>query len=94
MTFQEFIASRTSYSDLRQCPDFQGDDPQPGLGYGPKTDGFPSLFIELVTPDWPQAAQDQGCYDLILGNAEYTTDDLPLLEQKLYQFAVDEGYAS
>ena len=37
---------------------------------------------------------DQGRWHLILGTAEWLSDDLPMLEAKLMEFAKGEGYTS
>jgi len=50
------------------------------------------LWIEDVTDAWPADARERGTHYLMLGNCEYVSNDLELLERRLYEYARDEGF--
>lgn len=89
MTFEEFQASRREVSDLGaelQDAAFEDCGIASGLVY------LNTLYIQHVTDNWPQDARARGAFYLVIGNAEWISDDLTSLERKLYEFADGEGY--
>jgi hypothetical protein len=91
VTFEQFQATRTWSDDLSvQIPDVRVDtEPQAkGNVY------LGCLYIERIQPDWPDCTKAEGNWYLLLNNAEWITYDLTLLERKLYDWAVSEGYFS
>lgn len=89
MTFAEFQNSKRWHDDLRVAlPDeVWGDEDWPPRGYVYAD----SLYIEGVNEHWPESTQQRGRWYLLLGNAEYVTDDLARLEQILFVYAQEEG---
>ena len=93
MTFEEFQATKQS------C----GAEKMKRIGYTPgeegefKPEGFVYvnlLVIEKTNPGWPcfrYPRTAQGAYYLRIGNLEWITDDLELLEKRLYEFAKSSG---
>jgi len=76
MTLEEFRKTRRHWSNLNDHPLIDSlDEPQQGLVY------YQGVYIEIV----------DGEYMLTLGNEGWITDDLASLEEKLYEWAKDEG---
>jgi len=90
ITFEQFQASRTRCADLgeRIADAHWDDEPVPATG----NVYLACLYIADVLPHWPEAARNQGRWYLIIDRDEYITDDLALLERRLYDFALSEGY--
>lgn len=88
MTFEQFQASRRHTADLEADLNMSiYDDPAikcPGLIYSG------NLYIEEVCANWTEEAQKGGRYFLVIGNRDWLTDDLELLERELYEFGVSE----
>jgi hypothetical protein len=91
MTFEEFQATRRPSENLsKDLPGvyFYNDDPiSAGFIY------LNSLYIEDVHKFWPETAKREGKYYLLLERSEWISNDLADLERKLYDFAIDNGYA-
>lgn len=90
MTFEKFQATKKECADLAAA---LGSENWEDAKHTPT--GFiylGSLYIENVLPHWPERARAEGRYYLILNRDEYITDDLELLERKLFDWAVAEGY--
>lgn len=93
MTLTEFVATGRFVKDLRNVPvleDYVGLNDAPGIPQGMVY--LDQLVIDLVTPDWPAATQAEGRWCLTIGNEQYVSDDLPLLELGLHRYAKDEGF--
>jgi hypothetical protein len=86
MTLEEFHDARVWSDDIAAHIRDTGLSKAKGYIY------VDALYIEQVQPDWPEATRKRGRWHLVLGNAEYVTDDLPRLEALLYEFALGEGY--
>lgn len=89
MTFAEFQTTRVWCDDLGaklQDAHWEGEPDGKGNVY------LDCLFIEQVQPHWPEASRALGKWHLLIGRADWISDDLEMLERKLYQFALDEGY--
>lgn len=79
MTFQEFQATRTLTQNLEStCANTQWDS---GVGHM----YLNALGIKILP---------SGYFHLSLYGEEWCSDDLAVLEMRLYQFAVAEGYTS
>lgn len=79
MKFEEFQETKVWHDDLAVLPMWQydpRDGASPGFAY---LDG--QLFIDKL---------ENGKFDLVIGNMEYVSTDLPKLERQLYQFALEE----
>jgi hypothetical protein len=76
MTFEEFISTKRK----DKIPFHLIDRDAQGYLYCNDR-----LYIEIVD-------ENDNKYSLILGNTEYTHHDLSFLEEKLYQWALSEGY--
>jgi len=86
MTFEQFQATRQRCEDLRAA--LQDEV----FGAGVKGNLYLGrLYIEDTT-GWPADGSGKGRWDLLIGRADWQTDDLESLERRLYAFAVDEGY--
>jgi hypothetical protein len=59
---------------------------KPGLTY------LDVLCIETRTDAWRGHPAEPYEYLLVVGREEYLSNDLPELEQRLYEFAQSEGY--
>jgi hypothetical protein len=84
MTFTEFQATRVTSDDLQSVVnqagiDFYSEGPVGGCAY----DGGRLYILRVDHPE--------GRYELILGNQDWLSDDLAVLEQRLYDWAVEEG---
>lgn len=90
MTFEQFQASRQHCPDIGEAikQDMGVTEPVPGNLY------LGSLYIEARQIWWPTEAREQGAWHLLIGNVEWISDDLDMLERRLYEFAVSEGYTS
>ena len=89
MTFERFQATKKDCSDLGAALNdsmWDGEPPAEGLIY------LDALYIEKVSPHWPESARNQGKWHLIINRDEWISDDLTTLEHKLYDFAVSEGF--
>lgn len=89
MTFEQFRATRTVCADLTKA--------FPGMCWedGPAASGLvylDELYIEDVKPHWAETARKRGKWYLILCNEEFVSDDLTLLERRLYEYAKSEGF--
>lgn len=89
MTVDEFVATRvwcddlgTKLSDAR----WEGEPKARGWLY------LDALYIEEVQDHWPAEAKAKGKWHLLIGRDEEITNDLPVLEKQLLQFAKSEGY--
>ena len=90
MTFTEFQATRRYCDDLGTAladARWQGEPPATGNLY---LDG--TLYIEAVQAHWPAEAKARGKWHLLLERDEWVTDDLELLERKLFAWAMASGY--
>lgn len=85
MTFEQFQATRREMRHSEIGHDDESYDPEVAcfvyLG---------ALFIEK-TATW-KLPSNIGAYYLILGNEQTVSDNLPLLERHLYDWAVSSGY--
>ena len=91
MTVEEFRATRTWCADLgKHFADARWDDePLPAQGWL----YLDQLYIEQrPAAGWSNPGVAQGEWLLIIANCGWIEDDLAALEQKLYEFAVSEGY--
>lgn len=89
MTFEGFQATRTAVSNLAEkFPEmcWEENSTASGLSY------LNELYIEKVDETWPEDVRKRGQWYLILGRCEYITDDLAMLERRLYAYAMSEGY--
>jgi hypothetical protein len=90
MTLEEFRATRRPSDNLgRDLPGvfFSDEDPvATGFIY------LNSLYIENIGYWWPIAAKNAGKYYLLLERLEFFSNDLAELEQKLYDFAIYNGF--
>jgi len=88
MTFEEFRDTRVWSDDIgAQIPDMRWEgEPNPPTGYIYAE----QLYIEQVTADWPETARKRGRWYLLLCNEESISDDLEMLERKLFEYALDE----
>jgi len=88
MTLEQFRASKRWSNDLaaavQSAPWAEGETVK-GWLY------LDALYIEQVQPDWPEATRKLGEWHLILGRDEWI-DALAPLEERLYVWAVSEGY--
>ena len=93
MTLSQFVATGRFVKDLRSHPmlDFWDGywDDAPETPQGMVYLGF--LVIELVMPTWPAETQAKGRWCLVIGNGDYVSDNLSLLERQLHVYAQDEG---
>jgi hypothetical protein len=95
MTLTEFAAAKRWSDNLAsEITDAQDarwdDDPSPAPGWV-----YPGLlYIEKVQPHWPSDARARGSWFLLLERDEFISDDLPVLEQRLYDWAVSAGFFS
>jgi hypothetical protein len=90
MTFETFQGSRQPCADLADA--IQSDN---WAGETRKAKGFLYLgafYIEEVQDWWPVEAQKQGKWHLMIGRVGWISDDLAMLERKLYEFAKSEEY--
>jgi hypothetical protein len=88
VTFEEFVAARVWCEDLgSKLSDVRWEGEPAGKGYV----YLDSLYIEQVQAHWPDAARQQGKWYLLIANMEWI-DELPPLEQRLWEFAKSEGY--
>ena len=87
MTFEQFQATGKAVADLAAAlPDWQFEPGAHGRVY------LDVLYIEGTDEKWPHP--ELGKWHLMLGNMDWQTDDLALLERKLYEFAISEDYIS
>lgn len=85
------LSAKWSDNLASDAPDyFMSTDPQ-DTGKGYRYLGN-ALVIEQVQPDWPDNARKQGEWYLRIGNLEWISNDRPMLERILYQFAKSSGY--
>lgn len=84
ISFADFQAGRRGVDDLGAAINADLDGVRPGYAYPG------NLYIEYVTTLWSKA-HERGRYMLILKNDDWISDDLTLLERKLYEFGIDEG---
>ena len=90
MTLLEFLSTRVWSDDIGKIiPDAKWEH-EPTTPKGYVYCGL--LFIEEVQQHWPANSRAQGRWHLLIGREDWITDDLDILEKKLYHFAVDEGY--
>ncbi len=91
MTFEEFQTTRQHCTDLgAKLSDSMWDNEPKGIG----NIYVKCLYIEHIQPHWPDSAKSRGQWHLILGRDEWISNDLSMLERKLYEFAVSEGLVS
>jgi hypothetical protein len=90
MSLEEFQATKriATAEDLERCGYTDDANPRPGVRGFVYVD---HLIIEQVTEDWPAKTREAGAYYLLIGNLEWITDDLELLEKRLYEFAKSSG---
>jgi hypothetical protein len=88
MTFEQFQATRKWSDDLATAVSSDNWE----------TNGTPKgnlylgcLYIDHVEPHWPQDCQDQGEWHLPIERDEWISNDLTMLEHKLYEFAISAG---
>lgn len=89
-TFETFQATKEWTDDLGTvlADDAWTDDPVPARGWL----YLGSLYIDEVLAHWPDDCRSRGRWHLLIERDEWITDDLELLERKLYAFAVSVGY--
>jgi hypothetical protein len=82
MTFAQFQATRTECADIGAAigADFGGQ--VSGLLYAGQ------LYIEKLAENFAAS----GCYQLVIFNEQWVSNDLAMLERRLYDFGRDEGY--
>lgn len=91
MTYDQFIATRKWSNNLAvDCEAYsdgeQSDHVQTGYIY------CGSLYIEATEDWWPEDAQQQGKWHLLLERDEYITNDLDALQRRLYRWAMAAGF--
>lgn len=82
MTFAQFQATRAECADIGA---------KIGADFGGLVSGLlyaGDLYIEKMQGNFAAA----GAYQLVIFNENYVSDDLAMLERKLYEFGRDEGY--
>ena len=82
MTFQEFQQTRRPYDDIGAAIQSDMGAPVPVTGFL-----YDGLYISTRQDWWSEEAKARGAYHLILERDEYISDDLELLERKLYEWA-------
>lgn len=89
MTFAQFQSTRRAVSDLGAVINDEMLAGSPGLLY------CNVLYIEDTT-HWTDDApgKGHGRWYTLIGRAEYQSDDLTTIEQRLYEFAQSEGYSN
>jgi hypothetical protein len=89
MTFEQFQATREHHDDLRRIPavfsQIDGEMAAPGNTY------LGSFFINELTAEWPPEVARRGKWHLLIERDEWISDDLALLERKLFEFAASSG---
>src|SRR5262245_27362270 len=90
MTLNEFRASREWSDNLGKFfADMRWDDePTPAKGWV----YLGALYIEEVAPHWPNETRKAGKWHLLISNCSLVTDNLTKLEERLYEFALSEGF--
>lgn len=89
MTLDEFRSNREFCDDLgARLRDSRWDGAPPAQGWL----YLDCLYIEQVQDHWPEEAKKEGKWSLTLERDEYISDDLPMLEQKLYDWAEWAGF--
>lgn len=89
MTFQEFQQSRVWSNDLGASLSFMTFEDEP------KAQGnvyLETLYIDKVADHWPEGVRREGAWSLEIANQHWATNDLTMLEARLYDYAVHEGY--
>lgn len=88
MTFEQFLATKTSCDDIGEAisADMGVTDPVTGNLY------LGCLYIEARQDWWPEDARKAGAWYLMLENTQFISDDLEMLERKLFDYAVANGY--
>jgi diketogulonate reductase-like aldo/keto reductase len=89
MTLEQFVATKTWCDDLgTKLSDarWEGEPNARGWLY------LDSLYIEEVQDHWPAESKKRGKWHLLIGRDEQITNDLPVLEKQLWEFAKSEGY--
>lgn len=82
LTFDQFLASRTECANLGAVLDDASLMGRPGFLY------LDALYIEHI----PTGNMTPDEFMLVIGNQQYVNADIEVLEPKLYDFAVSEGY--
>lgn len=84
MTFNDFRVTRRYVSDIGQALGITiyDDGESPGYVY------LDRYYIEKRNPNWP--VQNGGEFYLAIGNWDCLSDDLNVLERRLYDFARNE----
>lgn len=90
MTLEQFARTRRYVVGLGDALDDcrWDDEPVDAAGFVYVGD----LYIEAVQAHWPEAARAQGGWCLTIGSEQQVTNDLGGLEERLYRYALDEGY--
>lgn len=86
LSFVDFQAKARRVADIGAEISADLDGVRPGILYPG------GLYIECQNQHWSEPAKNNGAYLLIIGRDDWISDDLELLERKLYEFGVDEGY--
>ena len=89
MTLEEFVRTRRWSDDLGTALDearWNGEPKATGYLY------LDVLYIDAVQDHWPEHAKADGKWHLLLDRNEWITDDLRLLEGKLWEYAKEQGY--
>lgn len=72
--------------DLGPVVDAGQLDGCPGIVYGDS-----KLHIETYRPEWTGTPAAAFQFLLVIGNQEWVSNDLTELEQRLYEYGIDEG---
>ena len=92
LTIEQFRSTKKWSDNLAvDCPFHAWDEDEARHPIGFMYMG--TLYVERVQDTWPDKAREQGDWYLIIGNCEYITKTIEPLEQKLFEFALSEGYS-
>jgi len=86
-SFEEFQQSKHLSTNLGiELSDARWEDQPPAHGF--VYEG--GLYIECMQDHWSASAKACGQYYLIIGCDEHISDDLEMLERRLYEFGISE----
>ena len=90
MTLAEFRAAGTDCADLGTALDDALWSEEGYIAVGRIYPG--NLWIERMPDNWPLNPDAAGKWYLLIYRDDWLSDDLSELEERLYNFGVDEGY--